>query len=157
MYGGGVDDSTELVDGVLELVIRGVEVRRHADAGTGAVVDDDLAPQKLCGDALALGHERIGMVLGPEDHVPSRRKMSAFAADAKRAGLTLAPVEHALFSLEGGQAAAARVLRQGVTGLICGSDVLALGAIRAARRAARTPTATASSRSGISSSCNTSR
>src|ERR1700761_603550 len=56
MYGGGVDDSTELVDGVLELVIRGVEVRRHADAGTGAVVDDDLAPQKLCGDALALGY-----------------------------------------------------------------------------------------------------
>jgi DNA-binding LacI/PurR family transcriptional regulator len=61
--------------------------------------------------------------------------MSAFTADASRAGLSVAPVEHALFSLEGGQAAAARVLRQGVTGLICGSDVLALGAIRAARRA----------------------
>src|ERR1700750_3416924 len=52
MYGGGVDDSTELVNGVLELVLRGVEVRRHPDAGTGAVVDDDLAPQKLRGDAL---------------------------------------------------------------------------------------------------------
>jgi len=44
-------------------------------------------------------------------------------------------VEHALFSLEGGQAATARILRYGVTGIICGSDVLALGAIRAVRRA----------------------
>ena len=47
----------------------------------------------------------------------------------------MAPVEHALFSLEGGQAAATRLLRHGVTGVICGSDVLALGAIRAVRRA----------------------
>jgi DNA-binding LacI/PurR family transcriptional regulator len=52
-----------------------------------------------------------------------------------RAGFTVAPVEHALFSLEGGQAAATRMLREGVTGIICGSDVLALGAIRAVRRA----------------------
>jgi DNA-binding LacI/PurR family transcriptional regulator len=46
-----------------------------------------------------------------------------------------APVEHAMFSLEGGQAATTRLLRHGVTGVICGSDVLALGAIRAVRRA----------------------
>ena len=44
-------------------------------------------------------------------------------------------MEHALFSLEGGQAATTRMLRQGVTGIICASDVLALGAIRAVRRA----------------------
>ena len=56
----------------------------------------------------------------------------------QRAGLGAAPVEHALFSLEGGQAATTRMLRQGVTGIICGSDVLALGAIRAVRRAGLT-------------------
>ena len=50
----------------------------------------------------------------------------------------MAPVEHALFSLEGGQAATTRMLRQGVTGIICASDVLALGAIRAVRRAGLT-------------------
>ena len=44
-------------------------------------------------------------------------------------------VEHALFSVEGGQAATTRLLRHGVTGVICASDVLALGAIRAVRRA----------------------
>ena len=50
----------------------------------------------------------------------------------------MAPVEHTLFSIEGGQAAATRMLRQQVTGIICGSDVLALGAIRAVRRAGLT-------------------
>jgi DNA-binding LacI/PurR family transcriptional regulator len=82
----------------------------------------------------SLGHERIGLVVGPEDHMPSRRKLSAFREHAERAGLTVAPVEHTLFSLEGGQAATTRMLRDGVTGIICGSDVLALGAIRAVRR-----------------------
>ena len=66
--------------------------------------------------------------------MPSRRKLAAFRDQAARAGLTVTPVEHALFSLEGGQAATTRMLREGVTGIICASDVLALGAIRAARR-----------------------
>ena len=67
--------------------------------------------------------------------MPSRRKLAAFTEHAQRAGLEVAPVEHALFSLEGGQAATTRLLRHGVTGVVCGSDVLALGAIRAVRRA----------------------
>jgi substrate-binding family protein len=61
--------------------------------------------------------------------------LAAFTEHAERAGLSIAPVEHALFSLEGGQAATSRMLRLGVTGVICASDVLALGAIRAVRRA----------------------
>jgi DNA-binding LacI/PurR family transcriptional regulator len=44
-------------------------------------------------------------------------------------------VEHAQFSMEGGRAATARVLKKGVTAVVCGSDILALGAIRAVRRA----------------------
>jgi len=100
------------------------------------VATDDMAAASVAFSHLAsLGHQRIGLVAGPEDHVPSSRKLASFTAMAAAAGLAAAPVEHALFSLEGGQAAAARLLRMGVTGLICASDVLALGAIRAARRA----------------------
>jgi DNA-binding LacI/PurR family transcriptional regulator len=105
--------------------------------------DDASAAAQAFAHLSALGHERIGLVLGPEDHVPSRRKLAGFTEAAARAGAA-APfrsadqVEHALFSLEGGQAAATRMLRQGVTGIICASDVLALGAIRAARRAGLT-------------------
>jgi DNA-binding LacI/PurR family transcriptional regulator len=104
--------------------------------GFPCVATDDLsAAAQAFGHLVALGHERIGLVLGPEDHMPSRRKLAAFRDHVDRAGFTVAPVEHALFSLEGGQAAATRMLREGVTGIICGSDVLALGAIRAVRRA----------------------
>jgi DNA-binding LacI/PurR family transcriptional regulator len=99
------------------------------------VATDDLsAASQAFGHLTALGHERIGLVLGPEDHMPSLRKLAAFRDHAARLGLTVTPVEHALFSLEGGQAATTRMLREGVTGVICASDVLALGAIRAVRR-----------------------
>ena len=118
------------------------------DLGFPIVSTDDVTATIQAYDHLAsLGHRRIGLVVGPEDHVPSRRKLAGFteralAGRAARAEDTLAgdtsappPVEHALFSLEGGQAATTRLLRHGVTGVICGSDVLALGAIRAIRRA----------------------
>jgi DNA-binding LacI/PurR family transcriptional regulator len=100
--------------------------------------DDGSAVVQAFTHLSALGHERIGLVLGPEDHMPSRRKLAAFTEAAEGARLSAAPVEHALFSLEGGQAATTRMLRQGVTGVICASDVLALGAIRAVRRAGLT-------------------
>src|SRR6201986_890867 len=96
--------------------------------------DDGSAALQAFTHLSALGHERIGLVLGPEDHIPSRRKLAAFTEAAERTGISADWVEHALFSLEGGQAAATRLLREGVTGIICASDVLALGAIRAVRR-----------------------
>ncbi|MFC9328152.1 LacI family DNA-binding transcriptional regulator [Kitasatospora sp. NPDC057015] len=112
-----------------------------------AAIDDLDFPRVSCDDAVAveqaighlkqLGHRRIGMVLGPADHMPSRRKLAAARAAAERAGLELPDelVERALFSLEGGQAATTRLLRRDVTGIVCASDPLALGAVRAVRRA----------------------
>jgi DNA-binding LacI/PurR family transcriptional regulator len=96
--------------------------------------DDMTAAGQAFTHLASLGHQRIGLVAGPVDHMPSRRKLAAFTEHARgRGGPEL--VEHALFSLEGGQAATTRLLRNGVTGLICASDVLALGAVRAVRRA----------------------
>jgi DNA-binding LacI/PurR family transcriptional regulator len=97
--------------------------------------DDVTAARQAFTHLASLGHQRIGLVVGPEDHGPSRRRIASFTSSAKAAGFTIAPVEHTLFALEGGQAATTRLLRHGVTGVICGSDVLALGAIRAIRRA----------------------
>ncbi|AXI76718.1 LacI family DNA-binding transcriptional regulator [Peterkaempfera bronchialis] len=100
------------------------------------VCDDAVAVEQVLGHLRQLGHRRIGMVLGPPDHVPSRRKLAAARAHAAAAGSALADdmVERTMFSLEGGQAAAARLLRRGATALVCASDPLALGAIRAVRR-----------------------
>ena len=100
-----------------------------------AATDDMTATGQAYTHLASLGHQQIGLVVGPGDHMPSRRKLAAFTELAARTPGGRAPVEHALFSLEGGQAATTRLLRHGVTGVICGSDVLALGAIRAVRRA----------------------
>nr|WP_185007470.1 LacI family DNA-binding transcriptional regulator [Crossiella cryophila] len=98
--------------------------------------DDAVAAEQALTHLLSLGHTKVGMVLGPPDHLPSRRKLAAFTASAAKAGLTV-PAEwvgHAMFSLEGGQAAAARLIERGVTGIVCASDPLALGTVRAVRR-----------------------
>ncbi|MEV8585732.1 LacI family DNA-binding transcriptional regulator [Streptomyces sp. NPDC051180] len=98
--------------------------------------DDAVAVEQAWRHLASLGHERIGLVLGPADHVPSRRKLEAARAVAAAAGRELSDefVERSIFSLEGGQAATGRLLDRGVTGIVCASDPLALGAIRAARR-----------------------
>ena len=99
--------------------------------------DDTVAVEQAYGHLASLGHERIGLVVGPEDHAPSRRKLAAYREQCARHGREAdeALIEHAMFALEGGHAAATRLLRAGATGIICGSDPLALGAIRAVRRA----------------------
>jgi DNA-binding LacI/PurR family transcriptional regulator len=99
--------------------------------------DDDSAAEQALNHLVSLGHTRIGMVLGPRDHIPSQRKLSAAKrmAAAGRVQLTDDRIARADYSIEGGQAAAEDLLRGGVTGVICASDPLALGVIQAARRA----------------------
>ncbi|MEU4896957.1 LacI family DNA-binding transcriptional regulator [Streptomyces sp. NPDC044780] len=94
--------------------------------------DDAVAVEQSWRHLASLGHERIGLVLGPADHMPSARKLAAARAIAGE--LPDDFVARAIFSIEGGHAAASRLIDRGVTGIICASDPLALGAIRAARR-----------------------
>ncbi|MGK5678222.1 LacI family DNA-binding transcriptional regulator [Actinoplanes sp. URMC 104] len=89
--------------------------------------DDAVAVEQAYGHLRSLGHERIGMVMGPEDHVPSRRKLAALEGKDYL-------VERTSFSMESARLAAGKLIERGVTGMICASDVLALGSIRAARR-----------------------
>lgn len=100
-------------------------------------VDDAVAVDQALGHLTSLGHERIGLILGPVGHVPSARKLGAFVAYGERARDPQGwrnLVAHTAFSMEGGGVAAVRLLAEGVTGLVCASDALALGAIRAAAK-----------------------
>ncbi|HEV8568544.1 MAG TPA: LacI family DNA-binding transcriptional regulator [Actinoplanes sp.] len=96
--------------------------------------DDAVAVEQAYGHLRSLGHEKIGMVMGPEDHMPSRRKLAAVAECAGWRSPDDWVVERTTFSMESARLAAARLIQRGVTGMICASDVLALGSIRAARR-----------------------
>ncbi|QFR97186.1 LacI family DNA-binding transcriptional regulator [Streptomyces tsukubensis] len=98
--------------------------------------DDTVAIEQAWRHLASLGHERIGLILGPEGHLPSRRKLAMARAVADATGGSLAEerVVRGMSLARRSQAAAARLLDIGVTGIICASDPLALGAVRAARR-----------------------
>ncbi len=99
--------------------------------------DDAVASEQAWNHLNQLGHTKIGLVLGPEDHVPSQRKLAGARQVAEAAGRPIEDrlVVHTHYSLEAGQAAATRLFEEGVTAIMCMSDPIALGAIRAARRA----------------------
>ncbi|WP_192883697.1 LacI family DNA-binding transcriptional regulator [Streptomyces xinghaiensis] len=99
--------------------------------------DDRSAARMAVRHLVELGHERIGLAVGPQRFVPSRRKTDGFVAELRESlGQSREEAErrvhHTLFGLEGGQAAAGALLDEGCTGVVCGSDLMALGVIRAA-------------------------
>jgi LacI family transcriptional regulator, repressor for deo operon, udp, cdd, tsx, nupC, and nupG len=104
------------------------------------VSPDDRAAMRLAMSHLvSLGHRRIGLALGPARFVPVQRKIEGFLRGAAEdlgtpEGEARELIEHSLFTLEGGQAAATALLERGCTAVICASDMMALGAIRAARQ-----------------------
>lgn len=101
------------------------------------ISNDDVASMELAVNHLqSLGHQRIGLAVGPSRFVPVVRKIAGFrAALARSLGVgDAAPwIECSMFSVEGGATAAERLVDRGATALICGSDLMALGAIRSVR------------------------
>ncbi|WP_035856349.1 LacI family DNA-binding transcriptional regulator [Cryptosporangium arvum] len=91
--------------------------------------DDRAAIRQSVSHLVSLGHERIGLAVGPRRFVSVLRKVEAFTGTVGDAGR----VEHTFFTVEGGRAAAASLVAAGCTAVICGSDLMALGAIRAIR------------------------
>jgi DNA-binding LacI/PurR family transcriptional regulator len=99
------------------------------------VSDDDHDAMRLAVSHLSeLGHERIGLAAGPAHYIPVIRKVEGFATAVGGRSLL---VEHSLFTIEGGRAAAGALIDQGATGIVCASDLMALGAIQAARSRGR--------------------
>lgn len=101
------------------------------------ISNDDVASMELAvGHLVALGHTRIGLAVGPRRFLPVVRKIAGFTQSMKSLlGLSVVDdlVECSLFSVEGGAAAAGALIERGVTAIVCGSDMMALGAVRAAR------------------------
>nr|WP_018530617.1 LacI family DNA-binding transcriptional regulator [Streptomyces sp. SID8379] len=101
--------------------------------------DDRAAARLAVTHLVSLGHTRIGLALGPRRFVPVQRKIEGFVRTMTQLlGLPAEDVErdlvqHSLYTLEGGQAAASALLDRDCTAVVCASDMMALGAVRAAR------------------------
>lgn len=102
---------------------------------------DDAATVDLAVRHLAeLGHRRIGLAMGPRRYTPVIRRINGFHEAMRRHlgdAMSRAEVDELVvctrYRLEGGFEAARILLDRGATAIIAGSDVMALGAIRAAR------------------------
>jgi LacI family transcriptional regulator, repressor for deo operon, udp, cdd, tsx, nupC, and nupG len=102
-------------------------------------VDHVAAAQKAVAHLAALGHVDIGLAIGPRRYVPTTAFIEGYRAGLREADLPFdeGRVSETLYGIEGGHAAGARLLDAGVTGVVCASDRMALGVIRAAREAGR--------------------
>ncbi|MEQ6902078.1 LacI family DNA-binding transcriptional regulator [Nocardioides sp. YIM 152588] len=102
------------------------------------VSSDDREAIELALSHLAqLGHQRVGLAVGPSRFMPADRKRTAFLEAYPRffGGSGETWVEEALFTIEGGAAATRRLVERGATAVVCASDMMALGAVRAVREA----------------------
>ena len=91
-----------------------------------------LATQHL----IRLGHTRIGFVAGPADYLPTREKAAGREEALRQHGLSPdGLVSHGDFTHEGGRCAARALLQRAdrPTGVICSSDVIAIGVVQEAR------------------------
>ncbi|MDS1271173.1 LacI family DNA-binding transcriptional regulator [Lipingzhangella sp. LS1_29] len=135
-------DVTAQHDRYRELLERGIPivlVNGYSERVPATFVSsDDTAAGRIAVEHLAaLGHTRIGFVSGPERYVAVRRKLAGYREAMIERGLGDAAadlVELSLFGVEGGHAAASALWARGATAIACGSDLMALGAVRAARQ-----------------------
>lgn len=84
---------------------------------------------------VALGHHRIGLVVGPRRYPTATQFVEGFREGIERAGLDFddALISETPWTIEGGQAGAAPLLERGVTGVVCSNDLMAIGVVGAAR------------------------
>lgn len=98
-------------------------------------VDDVEATRMAVDHLIDLGHVRIGAVMGPSRYSTTRRKIAGYELGTRDLAQTPGTelVVNSVFSVEGGYAAMQVLLGRDVTAVVCGSDLMALGAIRAVR------------------------
>jgi LacI family transcriptional regulator, repressor for deo operon, udp, cdd, tsx, nupC, and nupG len=123
-----------------EPLARGVPlvfINGHVDTlPVSSASSDDYRAALLAIEHLAeLGHKRVGFVRGSDSFLPVRRKLAGYHDAVTKFGLVADPslVAEALFTVQGGYDGMRRLLDAGATGVITSSDMMALGAIRAAQ------------------------
>jgi DNA-binding LacI/PurR family transcriptional regulator len=104
--------------------------------GFFATTDDAAGVDASVRHLVAMGHRDIALLVGPDRLTPARAKIAAFEVALKdQLGVADADphIFRTLYTLEGGKEAAKAMVASGHTALVCGSDLMALGAIQGVR------------------------
>ena len=152
---GGLIDQTQ-VDGVIlsspvtdalavldELEARGVSYVRISPGtehgrSSSVSMDDVQAADDMTSHLIALGHRRIGFVIGHVNHTASDQRLYGYRRALDRAGLTFEPkyVRQGAFDFPSGEAAADMLLDlpQPPTAIFASNDDMAAGVLAVAHR-----------------------
>jgi LacI family transcriptional regulator, repressor for deo operon, udp, cdd, tsx, nupC, and nupG len=137
-------DSTADHGRYLDLAARGVPtvLVNGTTPGLGlstVTVDHVAAARQAVAHLAALGHQRVGLAIGPRRYVPTMSLLEGYRTAAAEIGFPddESLVSETLYGIEGGHVAGTRLLDAGATGIVCASDRMALGVMRAAREAGR--------------------
>ena len=130
---------SEAVEALAREDVAAVLVTRGLDSGAVPLVaaDDAAGVHAVVEHLVALGHRRIAHVTGPRELSTTERRLLAFR---EALADVAAPVVHGdAFTIAAGERAAAALLRAhpGVTAIVAGNDMIALGCYAALAAAGR--------------------
>jgi LacI family transcriptional regulator len=130
------------VDGIIVFPIDDTAIGAGLDADVPVVVLDRDSPDRdlvqaeyaeggrlLADHLLELGHTRFGLLEGPRAAVSARQRSEGFVRAVGRKGKVVWREEHP-FSMSLTETAETRLRRAEVTAVVCGNDLIAMGAIQ---------------------------
>jgi DNA-binding LacI/PurR family transcriptional regulator len=129
--GGDLDHYRDLIAAEIPFVF----VNGDADLEVPLIYcDERVAAVKAVTHLLHLGHRQIGAVVGMSRYVPTARIIDGYRSTLAEAGVPQpeGAVISTAFTLEGARAGATILWQRGITGVITGNDLMALGAVQAA-------------------------
>lgn len=120
--------------GLALVLVNGVQPDLDA---TFVSTDEDHAVRIAAAHVRELGHTALGLAMGDEHTWPVRRKVRTFEELIAHGGSPARDIAFTDFSYAGGYQAARELVGRGCTGILCGSDVMAAGALEGVRSLGR--------------------
>ncbi len=98
---------------------------------TTVVSDNDSGVKAVVSHLGDLGHKRVGMVVGPQNHSPGKRRANIFKREAHRRGMDYGIAVAKDWSVESGRAGAVKLLEghPSLTAIFAGNDMMAFGVL----------------------------
>ncbi|HAF70830.1 TPA: LacI family transcriptional regulator [Candidatus Acetothermia bacterium] len=121
------------IERLLRRGIRIVAADRRVEGLPTVEADNRGGSRELTRYVLSLGYRRIAYIAGPEEVSTAQDRLLGFQEAMEEAGLAPVAVRHGNFTYESGYELARGILEKGkVDAIMCGNDLMAIGAIRAA-------------------------